>query len=94
MKIKSFLLCSLLIFGFLPPYNFAQSEYQEVYTSQGKVIIGLSEEEAMEKFGPPASAAGPVPAYAGIRAAGPESERWQPRCGLPGSSGLGGARQE
>lgn len=57
MKIKSFLLCSLLIFGFLPPYNFAQSEYQEVYTSQGKVIIGLGEEEAMEKFGPPVSAA-------------------------------------
>ncbi len=46
------------MFLFLCPVcNYANSEYREINTSVGKVIIGLDREDALEKFGVPTSAA-------------------------------------
>jgi hypothetical protein len=49
------LFCLLLIFSLYTFSNYARSEYQQAYTSQGKVILGLDREGALEKFGLPAS---------------------------------------
>jgi len=55
MKKNLPIFCFLLFFCLYPLYNYASSEYQQVNTSQGKVVVGLDRERALEIFGPPAS---------------------------------------
>lgn len=55
MKIKIFIFCFIFIFCLYPLWNYANSEYREVYTSRGKAVIGLDREEVLEKFGLPTS---------------------------------------
>lgn len=62
MKIRISIFCFLLIFCFFCNYAFASS-YKEISTSQGKVIIGLDEREALERFGVPAAVSDDVWSY-------------------------------
>ena len=57
MKTKIIIFCFLSVLSFCFFFNYAAAGYEEVNTSLGKVITGLNKEEALEKFGPPASAA-------------------------------------
>lgn len=55
MKIKIFPFWFLLIFSLYPLCNHANAAYREIRTSQGKVIVGMDKQEALERFGYPAS---------------------------------------
>lgn len=55
MKKGSLCFYFFLIFSLFPSYNFASSGYQEMQTSQGRVIFGLDRGKAVERFGLPAS---------------------------------------
>jgi len=57
MKAKIFIFCCFMFLFLRPVCNYANSEYREINTSVGKVIVGLGREDALEKFGVPASAA-------------------------------------
>lgn len=60
MGIKLFSLYCVLFFSLYPAGNLLSSEYQEETTSLGNVVTGLEKEEAIEKFGSPASATNEV----------------------------------
>jgi len=65
MKIRIFFFCFLLVFSLYPLYNYASSDYKEVHTSLGKVIVGLNKDMALEKFGLPTSATENIWYYSG-----------------------------
>ena len=58
MKLKRFLLLILLISSFCCKFSYAAQAYQEKLTPQGKIIFGLREEEALNKYGVPSSIKG------------------------------------
>lgn len=55
MKIKIFFCFFLLIYWSIIFCQYAHSAIKETYTSLGKVIVGLDTEEALDRFGLPAS---------------------------------------
>lgn len=54
-KIKLIIISLVLVIFLGPVLALAGAQYQEVNTSQGKVIIGLNRQEAYQKFGVPSS---------------------------------------
>lgn len=54
MRRYFFVICYLLFFSLHTFCSYADSEYRQVNTSQGKVIFGLNREAALERFGYPA----------------------------------------
>jgi hypothetical protein len=55
MKIKTPSLITFLIIFFCCMSSYAEMAYQEKIIPQGKVVFGLSEEEALNKYGVPTS---------------------------------------
>jgi len=58
MRIKRFFLLVFLMSFFCCEFSYAEQAYQEKITPQGKVIFGLKEEEALNKYGVPVSVKG------------------------------------
>lgn len=57
MRAKIFLFYCFIFLFLHPLCNFANSEYREINTSVGKVIVGLDKDSALERFGEPQQAA-------------------------------------
>ncbi len=50
--------CWCIFLCLCPVRNYANSDYREVDSSAGKILLGLTKESALEKFGVPAQASG------------------------------------
>ncbi|MDO8489060.1 MAG: Ig-like domain-containing protein [Candidatus Omnitrophota bacterium] len=65
MRVKNFYLLILLLLSFFCRFSYAQEAYEEKVTIDGKIISGLSQEEALHRYGVPISTSDKLWYYGG-----------------------------